>query len=84
MTAFEKFTGTELLSSPTGCEDCEALCLRSIASAVRDIRSEDHNDALRALLRVTGGRVTGSIACQAAGCEHTEEFFSHHFIFDPL
>jgi hypothetical protein len=33
---------------------------------------------------MTDGRLTGPIACRAAGCEHTEEFFSHHLIFDPL
>lgn len=71
---------TEATSHPA---ECSTLCLRSIAAAVRDIRNEDHNEALRALLEVTGGRALGAITCRAAGCSHTEEFFSHHLVIDP-
>lgn len=67
------------------CEQCDpVLCIRSIALAVRDNNNTKHNEALRNLLRLTGGKVAASVTCGIEGCETSEIIGSQHYVFDPL
>lgn len=67
------------------CQPCDPrLCIRGIAIGVRDSNNTKHNEALRSLLRLTGGKVVMSAACGVEGCENSEIFGLQHYVFDPL